>query len=157
MTMRAYKVYSIENGTVIDHIPTPMALKVIRILGLENEGIMTIGIGFTSEKQPGGKDIVKVENRELSHQETNKIALIAPDATINIIKDGKVFEKRHIKLPEEIMEIMSCPNPNCATNKLGARSNFRLENRKSVTYRCSYCERVTPVHPDLLNIKVKGY
>lgn len=147
---RAYKVYSIENGTVIDHIPTPLALKVIRILGLENEGIMTIGIGFHSGKQPGGKDIVKVENRELSHEETNKIALIAPDATINIIKDGRVSEKRQIKLPEEVREIMACPNPNCATNVLGASTRFLLENRDRVTYRCRYCERATEVNADLL-------
>lgn len=153
MMDRAYKVYSIENGTVIDHIPTPLALKVIRILGLENEGIMTIGIGFRSDRQPGGKDIVKVENRELSHDETNKIALIAPDATINIIKDGKVLEKRQIKLPSEVREIMTCPNPNCATNVLGAGTHFLLENRESVTYRCRYCERTTGVNADLLTTR----
>jgi len=151
--MRTYKVYSIENGTVIDHIPTPLALKVVRILGLENEGIMTIGIGFRSKKQPDGKDILKIENRELSHDETNKIALIAPDATINIIKDGKVSEKRLITLPSEVMDILSCPNPNCATNKLGARKHFILENRDTVTYRCRYCERATVVNADMLTTK----
>ncbi len=153
MMSRAYKVYSIENGTVIDHIPTPLALKLIRILGLENEGIMTIGIGFHSDKNPGGKDIVKVENRELSHDETNKIALIAPEATINIIKDGKVLEKRQIKLPSEVREIMACPNPNCATNVLGAGTHFLLDNRDKVTYRCRYCERTTEVHADLLTTR----
>ncbi len=151
--MRTYKVYSIENGTVIDHIPTPLALKVVRILGLENEGIMTIGIGFRSKKQPGGKDILKIENRELSHDETDKIALIAPDATINIIKDGKVSEKRLITLPSEVMDILSCPNPNCATNKLGARKHFILENKDTVTYRCRYCERSTVVNADMLTVK----
>jgi len=150
---RAYKVYSIENGTVIDHIPTPLALKVIRILGLENEGIMTIGIGFNSEKHPRGKDILKIENRELSHEETNKIALIAPDATINIIKNGEVEEKRQITLPSEVKDILSCPNPNCATNILGARKHFMIENRATVTYRCRYCERATVVNADMLSIK----
>ncbi len=150
---RAYKVYSIKNGTVIDHIPTPLALKVIRILGLENEGIMTIGIGFNSEKHPRGKDILKVENRELSHEETNKIALIAPDATINIIKNGKVAEKRQITLPSEVRDILSCPNPNCATNKLGATKHFLLENKDTVTYRCIYCERATVVNADMLTTK----
>ena len=150
---RAYKVYSIENGTVIDHIPTPLALKVVRILGLENEGIMTIGIGFNSEKHPPGKDILKIENRELSHEETNKIALIAPDATINIIKNGEVEEKRQITLPSEVKDILSCPNPNCATNILGARKYFMLENRATVTYRCRYCERATIVNADMLSIK----
>ncbi len=150
---RAYKVYSIENGTVIDHIPTPLALKVIRILGLENEGIMTIGIGFNSEKHPHGKDILKIENRELSYEETNKIALIAPDATINIIKNGEVVEKRLITLPSEVRDILSCPNPNCATNQLGARKHFLLENKDTVTYRCVYCERATVVNADMLASK----
>ncbi len=148
---RAYKVYSIQNGTVIDHIPTPLALKVIRILGLGNEGIMTIGIGFRSKKHPDGKDIVKVENRVLSHDETDMIALIAPDATINIIKDARVFEKRQISLPSEVRCILVCPNPNCATNKLGAERHFFLEDRKSVTYRCKYCERATVIEADLLS------
>ncbi len=150
---RAYKVYSIENGTVIDHIPTPLALKVISILGLGSEGIMTIGIGFNSRKHPYGKDILKIENRELSHDETNKIALIAPDATINIIKNGEVSEKRQITLPSEVRDILSCPNPNCATNMLGARKHFMLENKETVTYRCRYCERATVVNADMLSKK----
>ena len=150
---RAYKVYSIQNGTVIDHIPTPLALKVIRILGLGNEGIMTIGIGFRSKKYPAGKDIVKVENRVLSHDETDMIALIAPDATINIIRDGSVSEKRQISLPSEVRGILACPNPNCVTNKLGAERHFFLEDRKSVTYRCKYCERATMIEADLLSSK----
>ena len=126
---------------------------MIKILGLENEGIMTIGIGFNSEKHPEGKDILKIENRELSHEETNKIALIAPDATINIIKKGEVSEKRQITLPSEVRDILSCPNPNCATNKLGARKHFVLENRNTVTYRCRYCERATVVNAEMLATK----
>lgn len=151
MMDRAYKVYAIENGTVIDHIPTPLALKVVRILGLgSGGGIMTIGIGFRSERHPAGKDVVKVENRELSTSETDMIALIAPDATINIIKDGRVLEKRKNSLPSEVMDILSCPNPNCATNILAARNHFQLEDPTSVTYRCRYCERATTVNPDNL-------
>ncbi len=147
---RAYKVYAIENGTVIDHIPTPLALKVVRILGLGGDGIMTIGIGFRSLRHPGGKDVVKVENRELSPYETDMIALIAPEATINIIKDGTVFEKRKNSLPNEVLDVLSCPNPNCATNKLGARRHFNLDDADTVTYRCRYCERATTVNPDNL-------
>ncbi|MBN1434618.1 aspartate carbamoyltransferase regulatory subunit [Candidatus Fermentibacterales bacterium] len=149
MTERAYKVYAIENGTVIDHIPTPLALKVVRVLGLHGEGILTIGIGFSSKKMTS-KDIVKVENRELSPEETNMIALIAPDATINIIKDGRVAEKRRISPPDEVRGIMTCPNPNCASNRLGAVSLFRLEVPEQVLYRCHYCERAAMAEPDLI-------
>lgn len=147
---RTYKVYAIENGTVIDHIPTPLALKVVRILGLEAEGIMTIGIGFRSKTLLGGKDVVKVENRILSPAETDMVALIAPEATINIIRNGKVQEKRKISLPSEVWDVLTCPNPNCATNQLGARRHFLLEERGTVTYRCRYCERSTTVNPDNL-------
>lgn len=145
MNERVYKVYAIENGTVIDHIPTPMALKVVEILGIGNEGIFTLGVGFQSKRLPGGKDILKIENRVLSRNETDTISLIAPNATINIIREGKVQEKRRISLPESITGVMLCPNPNCATNRLGATRRYRLENRSLVTYRCHYCERVTGV------------
>ena len=151
MEERAYRVYAIENGTVIDHIPTPLALKVVSLLGLSGEGIVTIGIGFSSKKL-SSKDVVKIENRELSPTETNMIALIAPDATINIIKDGTVAEKRRISLPQQVRMIMACPNPNCATNKLGAEPLFALENPEQVIYRCHYCERATCVEPDLIRL-----
>jgi aspartate carbamoyltransferase regulatory subunit len=144
---RAYKVYAIDNGTVIDHIPTPLALKVVEILGIGTEGIFTIGVGFHSKRYPGGKDIVKIENRILLESETDTIALIAPDATINIIRDGRVSEKRRISVPQVIHGVMECPNPNCATNRLGAHRHFTLEDKKAVKYRCSYCERVTEVSP----------
>lgn len=144
---RAYKVYAINNGTVIDHIPTPLALKVVEILGLGNEGIFTIGVGFQSKRLPGGKDILKIENRVLLESETDTIALIAPDATINIISDGTVSEKRIISVPDSIHGVMSCPNPNCASNKLGAHSKFVIEDKQIMTYRCEYCERVTQVVP----------
>ncbi len=147
---RAYKVYAIDNGTVIDHIPTPLALKVVEILGIGNEGIFTIGVGFQSKSHPGGKDIVKIENRILLESETDTIALIAPDATINIIRDGKVSEKRKISSPSIIHGVMQCPNPNCATNKLGAERHFTLEDSEGLTYRCHYCERVTAVVPENL-------
>lgn len=151
MSDRAYKVYAIQNGTVIDHIPTPQALQVVRILGLGNRGILTIGMGFASGRLPGGKDIVKIENRELSKAETDTIALIAPDATINIIKDSSVAEKWTISLPQSVAGVLRCPNPNCATNKLGAPTQFTLEDRGTITYRCGFCERVTRVEPDLLS------
>jgi len=150
MTERTYKVYAIGNGTVIDHIPTPLALKVVRLLGLGSEGILTIGIGFTSKRLPGGKDIVKIENRALSKSETDMIALIAPEATINIIAGDRVVEKRRISLPDRVSGILRCPNPNCATNMLGATTVFDLVDAAGPVYRCHFCERTTRVEADLL-------
>ena len=87
MSEKTYKVYAISDGTVIDHIPATKALKVIDILGLENEGILTIGVGFSSQKM-GRKDVIKIERKYLKKEETDKISLIAPQATINIISSS---------------------------------------------------------------------
>jgi aspartate carbamoyltransferase regulatory subunit len=150
MTDRVYKVYAIDNGTVIDHIPAPLALKVVEILGIGDEGIFTIGVGFHSRRLPEGKGIVKIENRVLSTNETDMIALISPEATINIIREGRVDEKRRISLPETVTGVLKCPNPNCATNMLGAQRRFGLEEAETVTYRCHYCERSMRVSADQL-------
>ncbi|RKX94819.1 MAG: aspartate carbamoyltransferase regulatory subunit [Spirochaetes bacterium] len=139
--MKTYKVYAIKDGTVIDHVPATKALKVIDILGLENEGILTIGIGFSSEKM-GRKDIIKIENKYLEKEETDKISLIAPLATINIIKNGKLVEKRKIELPDEYINIVKCPNPNCITSKEHVISRFKVINRTPLILRCHYCERI---------------
>ncbi len=139
--MKTYKVYAINDGTVIDHIPATKALKVIDILGLENEGILTIGIGFSSQKL-GRKDIIKIENKYLQKEETDKISLIAPQATINIIKNGKLKEKRKIELPDEYVGIVRCPNPNCITGKEKIKTRFKVINRSPLMLRCHYCERV---------------
>ncbi|UCB46262.1 MAG: aspartate carbamoyltransferase regulatory subunit [Spirochaetota bacterium] len=138
--MKAYKVYAINDGTVIDHIPATRALKVIDILSLENEGILTIGIGFSSEKL-GKKDIIKIENKYLEKEETDKISLIAPGATINIIKGGKLTEKRKIERPEEYINIVKCLNPNCITQHADIETRFKVAKTSPFTLRCHYCER----------------
>ena len=138
---RARKVYAIERGTVIDHIPSPMALKVVEILGVKQEGILTVGLNFNSAKL-GKKDIVKVENLKLTADTTDRLALIAPTATINIIEDGKVIEKRKIHVPREFKGMLRCPNPKCVTNVEGVTSHFVREGPEDKPeVRCHYCER----------------
>jgi len=135
------KVYAIESGTVIDHIPSPLALKVVDILGVKQEGILTVGINFPSAKL-GRKDIVKVENKKLDTRVTDRIALVAPTATINIIEGGRVVEKRTIEVPRAIHGLLHCPNPNCITNVEAATSHFTREGgQQQFAVRCSYCER----------------
>lgn len=149
---RTYKVYKIENGTVIDHITSPMALKIIDILKLEDHGIISIGINFDSKKT-GKKDIVKVENVYLDKNETDLIALFSPSASINIIKEGVVIEKRQIEIPKVINAIIRCPNPNCITNHYNdAKTKFIIEGYDDhiTTGRCHYCERETHITPDLI-------
>lgn len=141
MTTEARKVYAIESGTVIDHIPSPLALKVVDILGVSQEGILTVGINFPSEKL-GKKDIVKVENVKLTPQVTDRVAIVAPTATINIIENGKVVEKRPIEVPKELHGILHCPNPNCVTNVEKIPTHFIREGKRNkFAVRCIYCER----------------
>jgi aspartate carbamoyltransferase regulatory subunit len=141
MSEKTYKVYAISDGTVIDHIPATKALKVIDILGLENEGILTIGVGFSSQKM-GRKDIIKIERKYLKKEETDKISLIAPQATINIIKDGQLKEKRKIELPKEYYDIVKCLNPNCITAKAEVKTRFKIVQSSPLILRCHYCERI---------------
>lgn len=144
------KVYALERGTVIDHIPSPLALKVVEILGVQHEGIITIGINFPSSKL-GRKDVVKVENLILTPAVTDRVALVAPTATINIIEEAKVIEKRKILIPNEFRGMLRCPNPNCVTNMEGVTTHFVREGEGSkLTVRCTYCERVYKQPGDLV-------
>ncbi|RLB58169.1 MAG: aspartate carbamoyltransferase regulatory subunit [Deltaproteobacteria bacterium] len=139
---RARKVYAIDRGTVIDHIPSPLALKVVEILGVKQEGILTIGINFKSAKL-GSKDIVKVENLKLTESVTDRLALVAPTATINIIEQGRVVEKRPIHIPREFHGLLRCPNPKCITNVEEVTTVFHLEGEPPhPAVRCHYCERL---------------
>ena len=136
------RVKKIQRGTVIDHIPKGQALNVMKILNLaEHPDPVTIAINVESGKH-GQKDIIKVENRELSPGEVDKIALIAPYATINIIRDYKVVEKKQVSLPREIHGIVRCANPNCITNsREPAKTGFTIEKATPLLLRCKYCDR----------------
>jgi len=143
MNDRPYKVYKIEKGTVIDHIKGSQAIRVLHVLGLDQEmdNLITIGINLKSEKY-GKKDVIKIENRSLSKNEFDKIAIVSPDATVNVINHGKITEKHVVKLPDSIKGIIKCPNPDCITRKGAVESVFVTERKEEdVRYRCHYCER----------------
>ena len=141
--VKELKVKPIENGTVIDHIPAGMALKVIAILssGRHMGKPMSIMMNVESSGRKR-KDIVKMEQLELKKREVDKIALIAPDATINIIRDHEVVEKRKVKAPKRVVGIVKCNNPNCVSNqKEPIPPEFDVISTKPLCIRCSYCER----------------
>lgn len=138
------KIKHVRNGTVIDHIEPGMALKVVRILGIpEPDTCSGVSIGmFVNSKKMGMKDIVKIEDRELKKKEVNKISLIAPDASIIIIKDFEVKKKTRVALPKTVKEIVRCKNPNCITNKKEpVTTEFVIEKEPALRLRCSYCDR----------------
>jgi aspartate carbamoyltransferase regulatory subunit len=143
--VKELKVQPIRNGTVIDHITPGMALKVLHILNIPQPGMtstVTAAINVPS-KVGGRKDIVKVEDRELDASEVNKIALIAPKATINIVREYEVAEKHRVSLPELVEGIVRCPNPNCITNQAEpVKSAFKVTSKTPPKLQCGYCDKV---------------
>jgi len=136
------KVSAIKNGTVIDHIAPGKAFEVARILGLEDfSAVVSLAMNVPSGKTET-KDIIKVENRELSKDEVDRISLVAPNATVSIIKGYEVFKKVHVEVPEEIVGILSCPNKNCITEFEPVKTKFLRERSDPLRIRCYYCERV---------------
>ncbi len=142
--MRELKITPIRNGTVIDHIGNGLALEVLRIIGvrdLDKDSTVSVALHVRSGKL-GWKDIVKVENMELSPRKANAIALIAPTATLSIIRDFKVREKRVVDLPPRIVGVLRCPNPTCISNQSEPiESEFGVLTRRPVVLACAFCER----------------
>ncbi len=142
--MKEFKVMPIKNGTAIDHITPGMALKVLKILGISEikDSIVSVAMNVPSAKR-GTKDIVKIENRELESHEINKIALIAPNATFNIIRNFNVDKKHHVELPDTIEGIVKCENPNCISNKSEPiKPKCVVVSKTPVKLKCFYCDRM---------------
>jgi len=139
------RVLPIKSGTVIDHIKAGQALNVLKILEInaKTDAVLSVVMNVRSKKM-GRKDIVKVEGRELKPEEVDKIALIAPNATINIIRDSEVTAKHKVYLPKSIEGIIRCANPNCISNaeKEPVMSKFITMSENPPLFRCFYCERI---------------
>jgi len=142
MSEKELVVSKIRNGTVIDHIPAGKALIVLKVLGISgNEGNRVSLVMNVESKKIGKKDIVKIEDRFLDEKETSLISLVAPTATINIIREYKVIEKRKIALPKIILDLLKCPNPSCITNNdPEAKSKFLVVKSSPLIISCIYCE-----------------
>ncbi len=139
---RELKISAIDEGTVIDHIPTDSAFKVAEILDLENHnGVVSIATNLQS-KSLGRKCIVKVAGKSLTQNEVNKIAIVAPDATVNIIKNYSVREKIKVKTPDVIDNVIRCSNPVCVTNNEQVATKFYVAKKDPLKIRCHYCERI---------------
>jgi len=151
MARKTLRVSKIKEGTVIDHITIGHALDVVKILGITGRagGVVTVAMNVPSKKL-GAKDIVKVEGRELNSNEVDKIALLAPHATINIVRDYKVVEKQRVKLPNVIRGIVKCANPTCISNSgEPIQSKFYVECEDPLLLKCHYCGYIME-KPDVL-------
>lgn len=142
-TIKELKVSAIQNGTVIDHIPSNSLFKVIRILGLDHtENQVTFGFNLESKKLRK-KAIIKVADIFFKDEEINKISLVAPDAKLNIIRNFKVVEKKIVAVPEEIIGITRCMNPKCITNNEQMTTRFDVARKNPLALKCRYCEKIT--------------
>lgn len=140
---KALQVSAIKEGTVIDHIPAERLFDVINILGLYNSpDMITFGTNLYS-KRLGKKGIIKVANRHFKGKEIDKIALIAPHAKLNIIKNYEVVEKRLVEIPEEIISIVKCFNPKCITNNEKIETRFQVICKNPIELKCHFCEKIT--------------
>ena len=141
-TKQLKMVAAIKDGTVIDRIPSDKLFKVASILHLDElANQVTVGNNLES-KELGTKGIIKVSDKFFTDKDINKIALIAPNAKLNIIRDYAVVEKKTLKLPTILEDIVKCGNPNCITNHEPMMTRFHVEDNKTLTLRCHYCERV---------------
>jgi aspartate carbamoyltransferase regulatory subunit len=141
MSEKELRVSKIKDGTVIDHISGGYALDVVKILGItgREKRVMTIAINVPS-KRFRVKDIVKIEGRALNPREVDKIALVAPHASINIIRDYNVVAKQEVKLPKVIEDIIKCANPACISNSNEpVEAKFYVESEEPLLLKCHYC------------------
>ena len=138
------KVSAIENGTVIDHIPTQQVFQVIKILNLHKSDHQLLFGSNLDSKKYGKKGIIKVRDKFFKNDEINKITMVAPTATLIVIRDFKVVEKKDVEVPDEIQKIVKCFNPNCITNHENIPTKFDvIKNEDVLKLRCNYCEKTT--------------
>ena len=143
--IKKLQVSAIENGSVIDHIPATRVFDVINILRLSNfENQITFGTNLES-KRLGKKGIIKVTDKFFQPDEINKIALFAPEATLIVIRNFKVVEKKTVQLPTELKGYVKCVNPNCITSIEQISTHFSVikDPEKGVQLNCHYCEKIT--------------
>ena len=130
---------SIQNGVVIDHISAGKGMELYALLNLDALNCpIVIGKNLPSRKL-GTKDIIKIDaDIELN---TDILGYIDPDVTINVIKDGKIAEKKTVSLPERLVNVISCKNPRCITScEQELDQVFTLTDKDNRVYRCLYCE-----------------
>lgn len=136
-------VTAIKDGTVIDHISSDSLFKVISILGLDKlDKLMTFGNNLDSKKL-GKKGIIKLSEVFFDNEDINKIALVAPSAKLNIIRNYEVVEKMKVEIPDKVEGIIKCVNPKCITNNETVTTKFTVISKDQVKLKCHYCEKIT--------------
>lgn len=135
------QVAALENGTVIDHIPSDKVFTVVSLLDLQNtDGNITIGNNFESKKL-GKKGIIKDADRFFTDEEVSRLSVVAPNIKLNIIRHYEVVEKKQIVMPDELKGIVKCNNPKCITNNEPMQTWFHVVDKEQGILKCHYCEK----------------
>lgn len=141
MKHQEMQVAAIENGTVIDHIPSEKIFQVVNLLHLDKiKTPVTVGFNLKSKKM-GKKSIVKVADKFFSDEELNQLSVITPNVTLCIIRDYEVVEKKTVTMPEELTGIVKCSNPKCISNNEPMLTRFHVLNKEEGILQCHYCNK----------------
>ncbi len=139
------QVAALENGTVIDHIPSDKLFTVVSLLDLQHmDSNITIGNNFESKKL-GKKGIIKIAGRFFTDEEISRLSVVASNVRLNIIQNYEVVEKKEVTMPDELKGIVRCNNPKCITNHEPMRTWFHVTNKKQGILKCHYCEKEQPI------------
>lgn len=135
------QVSALQNGTVIDHIPSKRLMDVMALLHLEDVSTpVTIGYNLKSSKM-GQKSLIKIADKFFSDEEINQLSIVAPNASLCIIRDYEVIEKKAIIMPDELQGIVKCANPKCITNNEPMMTRFHVTDKTRGVITCHYCEK----------------
>ena len=132
---------ALENGTVIDHIPSAKIFEVINLLNLEKiRTSVTVGFNLKSKKM-GHKSIIKIADKFFTDEELNQLSVVTPNVTLCIIRDYEVVEKKEVRMPDELVGIIKCNNHKCITNNEPMKTRFRVLDKENGILKCHYCNR----------------
>ena len=135
------QVAALENGTVIDHIPSELVFRIVDLLGLQSlKSSVTIGYNLQSRKI-GKKGIIKVADKFFTDEEISRLSVVAPNVVLNIIRGYEVAEKKTVVMPDELHGIVRCPNPKCICNNEPMRTFFHAIDKEARILKCHYCEK----------------
>ena len=134
-------VAALENGTVIDHIPSELVFTIASLLKLDKlSSSVTIGYNLNSKKI-GKKGVIKVADKFFSDEEISRLSVVAPNVVLNVIRNFDVVEKKEVIIPDELHGIVRCGNPKCISNNEPMTSFFHVVDKKNGTLKCHYCEK----------------
>lgn len=141
MPKKELLVSAIENGTVIDHIPTEKTFQVVNLLHLQDmDTPVTIGYNFKSGLMDR-KGIIKISDKFFTDDEINRLSVVAPNIVLNTIRNYEVVEKKRVETPDELRGIIKCNNPKCITNNEPMETIFNVIDKEHGIVKCHYCDK----------------